>query len=88
MKVLRKHYVDELIRRQPGAWQTVHPGRARTTHVREAGASVASRMRRLLQQDNRHARKSPIHFTGDGIMEVGSIPFLLDKSILDKALAD
>ena len=30
----------------------------------------------------------PLHFTGDGIMEVGSIPFLLDKTILDKALAD
>ncbi len=27
-------------------------------------------------------------FTGDGIMEVGAIPFLLDRSILDKALAD
>ena len=30
----------------------------------------------------------PLHFTGDGIMEVGAIPFLLDKTILDKALAD
>ena len=30
----------------------------------------------------------PLHFTGDGIMEVGAIPFLLDKTILDKAIAD
>ena len=30
----------------------------------------------------------PLHYTGDGIMEVGAIPFLLDETILDKALAD
>ena len=30
----------------------------------------------------------PLHYTGDGIMEVGAIPFLLDEAILDKALAD
>ena len=30
----------------------------------------------------------PMHYTSDGIMEVGVIPFLLDTSILDKALAD
>ena len=30
----------------------------------------------------------PLHFTGDGIMEVGSIPFLPDETILDTALAD
>ena len=30
----------------------------------------------------------PPHFTGDGIIEVGVIPFLLDHSILDKALSD
>jgi len=28
------------------------------------------------------------HFTHDGIMEVGVTPFLLDETILDKALAD
>ena len=30
----------------------------------------------------------PLHYTGDGIMEVGAIPFLLDETIIDKALAD
>ncbi len=30
----------------------------------------------------------PPRFTGDGIIEVGVIPFLLDRSILDKALSD
>ena len=29
-----------------------------------------------------------MHYTSDGIIEVGAIPFLLDASILDKALAD
>ena len=32
--------------------------------------------------------QSPMHYTADGVIEVGAIPFLLDKSILDKALAD
>ena len=31
---------------------------------------------------------TPLHYTSDGIIEVGAIPFLLDASILDKALAD
>ena len=31
---------------------------------------------------------APMHYTSDGIIEVGVIPFLLDTSILDKALAD
>ena len=31
---------------------------------------------------------TPMHYTADGIIEVGAIPFLLDASILDKALAD
>ena len=30
----------------------------------------------------------PPRFSSDGIMEVGVIPFLLDKTILDTALAD
>ena len=30
----------------------------------------------------------PPHFSSDGIIEVGVVPFLLDKTILDKALAD
>ena len=30
----------------------------------------------------------PPHFSSDGIVEVGVVPFLLDKAILDKALAD
>lgn len=30
----------------------------------------------------------PLHYTEEGIIEVGVIPFLLDKTILDKALAD
>jgi len=29
----------------------------------------------------------PMHYTSEGIMEVGAIPFLPDASILDKALA-
>ncbi len=31
---------------------------------------------------------TPLHYTSEGIIEVGAIPFLLDASILDKALAD
>ena len=31
---------------------------------------------------------APPHFTHDGILEVGVIPFLLDKKILDTALSD
>lgn len=31
---------------------------------------------------------TPMHYTAEGIIEVGAIPFLLDNSILDKALAD
>ena len=31
---------------------------------------------------------TPMHYTSEGIIEVGAIPFLLDVSILDKALAD
>lgn len=31
---------------------------------------------------------SPLRVSSDGLMEVGAIPFLLDKTILDKALAD
>ena len=31
---------------------------------------------------------TPMHYTSEGIIEVGAIPFLLDASILDKALAD
>lgn len=30
----------------------------------------------------------PPHFSSDGIIEVGVVPFLLDKTILDRALAD
>ena len=30
----------------------------------------------------------PPRFTRDGILEVGVIPFLLDKTILDTALSD
>ena len=30
----------------------------------------------------------PPHLSSDGIIEVGAVPFLLDKAILDKALAD
>ena len=31
---------------------------------------------------------TPMHYTEDGIIEVGAIPFLLDASILNRALAD
>ena len=31
---------------------------------------------------------APMHYTEDGIIEVGAIPFLLDASILNRALAD
>jgi hypothetical protein len=31
---------------------------------------------------------TPMHYTSEGVIEVGAIPFLLDASILDKALAD
>lgn len=31
---------------------------------------------------------TPMHYTAEGVIEVGAIPFLLDATILDKALAD
>ena len=33
-------------------------------------------------------RDDPMRFTSDGIVEVGVIPFLLDPSVLDRALSD
>ena len=32
--------------------------------------------------------QEPLHTRSDGILQVGAIPFLLDKAILDTALAD
>lgn len=83
-----RHEIDFVVNRIPGKLYI---------QVALEMPTEAKRRQELLplRKSDDHFRKmmvcgnyGPLRVTGDGILEVGAIPFLLDRSILDKAIAD
>ena len=84
----RTHEIDFVVNRAPGKLYIQVAHELPTPEKREQELLPLRKCDDFFRKMIIVRGNDPLHVTGDGIMEVGSIPFLLDKTILDKALAD
>lgn len=84
----RQHEIDFVVNRAPGKLYIQVALELSTAEKREQELLPLRKCDDFFRKMVIVGGSDPLRFTGDGIMQVGVIPFLLDETILDKALAD
>jgi len=84
----RQHEIDFVVNRAPGKLYIQVALELPTAEKREQELLPLRKCDDFFRKMIIVKGSDPLRFTGDGIMQVGVIPFLLDEAILDKALSD
>jgi len=84
----KQHEIDFVVNRAPGKLYIQVALELPTEEKREQETLPLRKCDDFFRKMIVTRGNDPLTFTGDGIMQVGVIPFLLDESILDKALSD
>lgn len=84
----RQHEIDFVVNRAPGKLYIQVALELPTAEKREQELFPLRKCDDFFRKMIIVKGSDPLQFTGDGIMQVGVVPFLLDETILDKALSD
>lgn len=84
----KQHEIDFVVNRAPGKLYIQVALELPTVEKREQELLPLRKCDDFFRKMIITRGNDPLTFTSDGIMQVGAIPFLLDETILDKALSD